>query len=72
MPVMNGLEFYKRLRDVNPEQQKKVFMFTADNVSEVRNMVDNALSPEDYQHLPIFSKFDVIEKIREIIKPFLS
>jgi CheY-like chemotaxis protein len=68
MSIMDGIEFYKGLRAVNPEQQARVVMFSADDLNHIRKIVENSLGPEDHKPLPVYSKNDnMINSIRDIV-----
>jgi CheY-like chemotaxis protein len=71
MPGMNGIDFYKALRSINPEQQKKVIITTG-CIEKLMPALDNSLSKEDYKPVPVLKKPASMEEIRKVIEPYLS
>lgn len=73
MPLMNGIEFYKELKKINPEQQAKVVMYSGDNLDDIKKIVEESLSPEDYKLLPLCYKDEhIIATMKDILKPLLG
>src|SRR4030042_2464177 len=71
MPLKNGVEFYKSLKEVNKRQQERVFMFSGNETDALKNEVNASLGPEDHKPLAIFNKMEFFQKAKEIIEAYL-